>query len=162
MDRWIDIRRSHLDEATHHHHTLICQHLHHVRQPGTRGGSHRGYFRRQYSYETRTVNTLVRQVSFLGRNPQIKAATEIANWTIKQGVEDYSDKSFGTFVWNVIERREYDYLMEAYYSLEFSPAHGPKLSPQVKIRWSQLETFSIATCRPWKLTANGGRGRSII
>ena len=68
--RWIEIRRSHLDEATRHHHTLLYQHLHHVRQPGTRGGSHRGYFRRQYSYGTKTANTLVRQVSFLGRKLQ--------------------------------------------------------------------------------------------
>ena len=49
---------------------------------------------------------------FLGENCREEAAAEIANWTIKQGVEDYSDMSFGTFVWNVIERR-YDDLVEA-------------------------------------------------
>ena len=65
--RWIEIRRSYLDEATGHHHTLPYQHLHHVRQPGTRGGPHRGYFRRQYRYGTRTSNTLVRQFSPHGR-----------------------------------------------------------------------------------------------
>ena len=68
--RWIEIRTSNLDEAKGHHPTFLYQHLHHVRQPGTRGGSRRGYFRRQYSYGTRTANTLVRWVFFLGRKLQ--------------------------------------------------------------------------------------------
>ena len=49
----------------------------------------------------------------LEENYREEAAAEIANWTIKQGVENYSDKSFGTFVWNVIERGGYEKLMEA-------------------------------------------------
>ena len=48
--------------------------LHHVRQPGTRGGSNREYFRRQYSYETRTANTLTQQVSFLRRTLEISGS----------------------------------------------------------------------------------------
>ena len=48
-----------------------------------------------------------------------EAAADIVNWTITQGVEDYSDKSFGTFVMNVIEREEYEDLMEAQRFFEF-------------------------------------------
>ena len=102
---------THLDKATHHR-KFIYQHLHHVRQPGVREASHRGYFRRQYNYETGTANTLVRQVPFLGKNLQIRGTAAIVNWTIQQSVEGYSDKSFGTFVRKVIERREYEDLME--------------------------------------------------
>ena len=40
-----------------------------------------------------------------------EATAEIANWTTKQGVENYPDKSFGTFV-HVIEIAEYDDLTE--------------------------------------------------
>ena len=98
--RWIEIRTSHLDEATRRHHTLLYQNLHHVRQQGTRGGSHRGYFRRQYSYGTRTANRLVRQVLLLGTNYREEAASEIANLTIKQDVDDHSEIFFGTFVGN--------------------------------------------------------------
>ena len=57
---------------------------------------------------------------------------EIANWTIEHSVEDYSDKPFGTFVWNVIERRESEDLMEAQRFFEFltrawAEAATPKL-----------------------------------
>ena len=52
-------------------------------------------------------------------NYREEAAAEIANWTIKQGVEDYSDKSFGTLVWNVMETGEYDDLVEAQRFFEF-------------------------------------------
>ena len=68
---------------------------------------------------------------FLEENYREEAAAEIANWTIKQGVEDYCDKSFGTLVWNVIERGEYEDLMEAQRFFEFLTVHGPKLQPQV-------------------------------
>ena len=56
---------------------------------------------------------------FLEENYREESAAEIAIWTIKQCVEDYSDKSFGTFVWNVIERGECDDLVEAQRFFEF-------------------------------------------
>ena len=45
--------------------------------------------------------------SSLKENYREEAAAENASWTIKQGVENDTDKSFGTFVWNVIESGEY-------------------------------------------------------
>ena len=56
---------------------------------------------------------------FLKGNYREEAAAEIVNWTINQGVEDNSDKSFGTFVCNVIERGEYEDSMEAQRFFEF-------------------------------------------
>ena len=56
---------------------------------------------------------------FLEENYREEAVAENANWTIRQGVEDYSDKSFGTFVCNVLERGEYDDLVEAQRFFEF-------------------------------------------
>ena len=56
---------------------------------------------------------------FLEENYRGQAAAEIANWTIKQGVEDYPDKSFGTFALNLIERGECDDLVEAQHFFEF-------------------------------------------
>ena len=118
--RWIEISRRYLNEATCHNHTLLYQHLHHARQSRTRGGSHRGDIQRQYRYGTRTANTLVRQFFFCFKeNYREEAAAEIANWTIKHGVEDYFDKSFATFVWNVIERGKYEDLMEPQRLYEF-------------------------------------------
>ena len=67
--------------------------------------------------ERRTL--LYDRFPFLEENYREEAAAEIANWTIKQGVEDFSDKSFGTFVWNVIERGGYEDLMEAQRFFEF-------------------------------------------
>ena len=76
---------------------------------------------------------------FLEENYREEAAAEIANWTIKQGVEDYSDKSFGMFVWNVIGRGEYDDLVEARRSFEFltsawAKAPTPSLDQMVSAR----------------------------
>ena len=56
---------------------------------------------------------------FLEENYREESAAEIANWTIEHGVEEYSDKSFGTFAWNVIERGQYDDLVEAQRFFEF-------------------------------------------
>ena len=76
---------------------------------------------------------------FFEENYREEAAAEIANWTIKQGVEDYSDKSFGTFVWNVIERGEYDDLVEAQRFFEFltsawAKAAAPSLDQMISAR----------------------------
>ena len=76
---------------------------------------------------------------FSEENYREEAAAEIANWTIKQGVEDYSDKSTGTFVWNAIERGEYEDLMEAQRFFEFltsacAKAATPSLDQMVSTR----------------------------
>ena len=82
---------------------------------------------------------LVRQVSFLGRNHREEAVAEISRWAIRQGGEDYSDKSFGTFVWNVMERRAYDDLVEVQRFSEFltsawAKAATPSLDRMVSAR----------------------------
>ena len=87
--------------------------LHHIRQPGMRGGSRWGYFRRPYSYEIRMANTLVRQASFVGRKLHRKGSggdRQLDHQAKRRRLLRYV---IGTFVWNVIERGKYEDLMEA-------------------------------------------------
>lgn len=90
-------------------------------------------------------------------------AAAITNWASKQDVEDYSDKSFGSFVWNVVESAGYEDLVEPQRFFGLSPTHGPKL-----LAYCSLDQIisgrkkSIATCRLQELTANGGRGREYM
>ena len=131
--RWIEIRRSHLKEATRHHHTLL-----HINNNYTmfdnqeREEAHTGDISDDSIATTQERRThMYDKFLFLEENYREEAAAEVADWTIKQGVEDYSDKSFGTFVWNVIERGEYEDLMEAQRFFDSLTAHGPKLPPQI-------------------------------
>ena len=67
---------------------------------------------------------------FLEENNKEEAAAEIANWTINQGVESYSDKSFGTFVRKKIERGEYKDLVEAQLLFEIGTSAWDKAATQ--------------------------------
>ena len=88
-------------EATRHH--TLYQHLHHVQQP-EREEAHTGDISDDSTATGKERRTrLYDRFPFTDEFYREEAAAKITNWTIKQGVEDYSDKSFGTFVWNVIE-----------------------------------------------------------
>ena len=49
---------------------------------------------------------------FLQEHYTEEGATKIADWALKQNIQDFPDKFFGAFVWGVVESKDHNTLVE--------------------------------------------------